>query len=236
MRGIAFDIHYPGWTSAIEQLGDMLCEFPDVFSTSTTDFGSCSLMRFEISVPEGSAPVTSQLHRINPTSAKRSGRDPQPIPRGWTDPARDISKCSSPLVIIPKKSGGVRITVKYKKLNQICKLSQLPIPRVDQVVDSLGSRKVFSQLDLVFSFHQITADTDTVPLTAFCTPTDLYEWLFMPQGSCALPGWFDKVINEVTMGVKRVAAYLDDVIAFVRFRSDGKCPVDSFPLRTPVKA
>ena len=112
----------------------------------------------------------------------------------------------------------------------------MPIPRVDRVLDSLGSGRVFSLFDLASSFHQIKAHKDTVPLAAFCTPTGFYEWLFMPQGSCALPGWFDKVINEVTMGVKRVAAYLDDVIAFVRFRSDGKCPVDSFPLRTPVKA
>ena len=38
---------------------------------------------------------------------------------------------SSPLVVIPKTSGGVRITVNYKKLNQISKLSLLPIRRVD---------------------------------------------------------------------------------------------------------
>ena len=67
----AFDLHDLGWTHpAIEQLGDVLCEFPDVFSTSNTDFGSCSLMPFEISVTEGSAPVTSRPHRINPILAK----------------------------------------------------------------------------------------------------------------------------------------------------------------------
>ena len=54
LREIAFDLHNPGWTlSVIEQLGDGLCEFPDVFSTSKTDFGSCALMPFEMSVPEG---------------------------------------------------------------------------------------------------------------------------------------------------------------------------------------
>ena len=58
LREIAFDLHYHGWTPpASEQLGDALCELPDVFSTSKTDFGSCSLMPFEISVPEDSAPV-----------------------------------------------------------------------------------------------------------------------------------------------------------------------------------
>ena len=63
------------------------------------------------------------------------------------------SPYSSPLVVIPKKSGDVRITLNYKKLNQISKLSQLPIPRVDQALDSLdslGSGRVFSPVRLGF--------------------------------------------------------------------------------------
>ena len=49
LREIAFDLHDPGWTPpVIAQLGDVLCEFPDVFSTSKTDFGSCSLIPFDI--------------------------------------------------------------------------------------------------------------------------------------------------------------------------------------------
>ena len=71
LREIAFDLHDPGWDPpAIEQLGDVFCDFLDVFSTSKTEFGSCSLMPFEISVPKGSAPVTSRPHRINPILAK----------------------------------------------------------------------------------------------------------------------------------------------------------------------
>ena len=53
------------------------------------------------------------------------------------------SPYSNPLVVILKKSGGVRITVNYKKLNKISSLSQLPIPRVDQVLDSLGNGGCF---------------------------------------------------------------------------------------------
>ena len=68
---IALDLHDPGWDPpTIEQLGDVLCNFPDVFATSKTDFGSCCLKPFEISVPEGSAVVTSRPHRINPILSK----------------------------------------------------------------------------------------------------------------------------------------------------------------------
>ena len=105
-------------------------------------------------------------------------------------------------MVIPQKSGGVRITVKYKKFNKISSLSQLSIPCVDQVLDSLGKGRVFSLFDLVGSFHQITAHKDTIPLTALCTPTGLHEWLVMPQGSSASPGWFIKVIKVVIQDVE----------------------------------
>ena len=178
-------------------------------------------MPFEISVPEGSKPITSRPHRIDPILAKDVDATlNQYLAAGLIQ--HSISPYSSPLVVVPTKSGGLRIPVNCKKLNDISRLSQLPFPRVDHVLDSLGKGRVSSLFDLVSSFHQITAHKDTVPLTAFCTPTGLHEWLVMPQGSSASPGWFVKVINEVTKGLEQVAAYLNDVIVF---DSDPPTPV-----------
>ena len=88
----------------------MVCEFPDVFSTSKTDFGSCSMMLFNISVPEGSAPVTSRPHRINPILAKEVDAIlNQYLADGLMQ--HSTFPYSSPRVVIPKMSGGVRITV-----------------------------------------------------------------------------------------------------------------------------
>lgn len=42
------------------------------------------------------------------------------------------------MVAIPKKDGGVRIVIKNKKLNAINSLGQLPIPHVDELLNSLG--------------------------------------------------------------------------------------------------
>ena len=77
-------------------------------------------------------------------------------------------------MLAPKQSGNFRITVKkYGKFDDISRLRQLPIPRVNQVLDLLGKRHVFPLFDLVPSFNQITAHKDTVPLTASSTPTGL---------------------------------------------------------------
>ena len=78
------------------------------------------------------------------------------------------------MVVIPKKSGDNRIAVNYKKLNKLSILGELPIPRVDEVLDKLGTGRIFSLFDLVSSFHQRTVHKDTIPLTAFCTPTRLF--------------------------------------------------------------
>lgn len=56
----------------IDDLADVICDFPDVFSTSKTDFGSCSLMPFKITVPPDSSPVTSRPYRTNPNFAKKA--------------------------------------------------------------------------------------------------------------------------------------------------------------------
>lgn len=53
------------------------------------------------------------------------------------------------------KSGGVRITVNYRKLNKLCELSQLAIPRVDDTLDKLLHRKNYSLFDMKSSSHQI---------------------------------------------------------------------------------
>ena len=84
-------------------------------------------MPFEISAPEGSTPVKLQPHRINPTSAKDVNATlNQYLSAGVIQ--LSTSPCSSPLVVFPKRSGGVRTTVNYKKLNQTSSLNGCPSP------------------------------------------------------------------------------------------------------------
>ena len=74
---------------------------------------------------------------INPILAKEvDATINQYLPAGLIQ--HSTSPYSSPLVVISKKFGGVRITVNYTNLNQIGKFSQLPISRVDHVLVSLG--------------------------------------------------------------------------------------------------
>ncbi|CAB1109084.1 unnamed protein product [Ectocarpus sp. CCAP 1310/34] len=137
---------------------------------------------FTQSIASFSAPVTYRPYRVNPSVAKQVDAIlDQYLAAGLIQ--HSTSPYSSPLVVIPKKSGGVRITVNCRKLNKLCALSQLPIPRVDDTLDKLLKGRIYSLLDMKSSFHQITVHRDTIPLTAFVTSSGLFEWLKMPQGN-----------------------------------------------------
>ena len=76
---------------------------------------------------------------------------------------------------VPKKSGGIRITVSYQNLNKVTEIPQIAIPRVDEVLDTLGGGPVFSVFDLFSGFTQLPIHPDTITLTAFYTPNGLSE-------------------------------------------------------------
>ena len=65
----------------------------------------------------------------------------------------------------------------------------------------------------MMGFHQILVGERTIPLTAFCTPSGLYEWLVMPQGTSGSPDHFQRIINRITAGLQAfMTVYMDDAL------------------------
>ena len=118
LRDITFNLHGIGWPPAwIDDLGDVFSGFQDVFSVSKTDFRSCSLVPFKITVPPDSAPVTSPPCRMSRILAKKADAvNDRYLAAGLI--RHSTSPYSSLMVAIPKDEG-VRITMDYKKLNAI---------------------------------------------------------------------------------------------------------------------
>ena len=150
--------------------------------------------------------ITAIKTEPGPLEASRSHSRPAGLIQHSTSP------WSSPLVCVPKKSGGIRITDNYQKLNKVTEIPQIAIPRVDEVLDTLGGCSVFPVFDRFSGFTQLIIHSDTIPLTAFCTPNGLYEWLRMPQGAAGAPAWFVSVMRLVTDGLGNIRMYIDDAI------------------------
>ena len=61
-------------------------------------------------------------------------------------------------------------------------------------------------------YHQLVMDPHSIELTAFCTPSGLYEWLVTPQGATGTPGAFQRVMFRVIDGLSKCRMYLDDAV------------------------
>lgn len=83
------------------------------------------------------------------------------------------SPYNSPLILVPKKSTDGskkwRMCIDYRQLNRKLIADKFPLPRIDEILDSLGRAKFFSCLDLFSGFHQIKLEKDSRELTAFTT-------------------------------------------------------------------
>ena len=175
IRWIDFALDAPGWEpSAIDALSAILTEYADIFSSFKLDYGACSLRPFEIKVPPGTQPIQSHPYRLNPILSNQVDAVLDSyLAAGLIQ--HSTSPWSIPLVCVPKKSDGIRITINYQKLNKVTEIPQITMPRVDEVLDTLGGGSVFSVFDLFSGFTQLTIHPDTIPLTAFCPPNGLYE-------------------------------------------------------------
>ena len=73
---------------------------------------------------------------------------------GFIYPISD-SQWVFPLVIITKNNGKFRICVDYRELNKATQKDHFPLPFIDQVVDTLAGKKLFSFLDGFSGYNQI---------------------------------------------------------------------------------
>ncbi len=192
----------------------LLIEYQDVFVKSDNEFGRAH--RFTHTIDTGSnSPIRqrpyrtpySQLDMIDEHINKM-------LDKGIIQESN--SPWSQPLVIVMKKDGSPRFCVDFRKLNAITKIQIFPMPRVDDVLDSLGDACYFTTLDLASGYWQIPMDPIDMEKTAFCTRRGNFEFKVMPMGLVNASYSFQKMMQLVLSGLQWqiCMVYLDDVIIY----------------------
>ena len=108
------------------------------------------------------------------------------------------SPYASPLVLVRKKEGGLRVCVDYRNINQSTVLDRYPIPRIDELVDMVGCRKprIFSSLDLMRGYHQVRQvrmAEDSKQKTVFTCHLGLFQYHRMLFGLTNAPATFQRL-------------------------------------------
>ena len=125
------------------------------------------------------------------------------------------SDWSSPVVLVPKADGSVRFCVDYRKVNAVSKFDAYPMPRIDKLLDRLGTAHFYSTLDLTKGYWQIPLTPLSREKTAFSTPFGLHQLVTLPFGLFGAPATFQRLMDRVLRPhATYAAAYLDDIIIY----------------------
>ena len=92
------------------------------------------------------------------------------------------SPFSSPIVVVKKKNGDVRLCIDYCKLNLQTIKDAYALPNLEETFSALTGSKWFSVLDLKSVYYQIEVEETDKPKTAFVCPLGFWEFNRMPQG------------------------------------------------------
>jgi hypothetical protein len=130
-----------------------------------------------------------------------------------------IRECKHPVwlanpVLVPKKTSGLRMSIDYIDLNKHCPKDPFPLPRIDQVVDSMAGSVLLCFLDCYLGYHQIALHPDDEDKTAFITPHGIYCYKVMTFGLKNAGATYQKAIQKSLKSQigKNIEAYVDDVV------------------------
>lgn len=125
------------------------------------------------------------------------------------------SEYASPIVLVRKKTGDLRLCIDYRELNKMLLRDNYPLSNIEDLIESLYNKKYFSRLDLKNGFYHIKVTEESVKYTAFTTPFGQFEFVRMPFGLKVAPSRFQRFINQVLSELIReskVIVYMDDIL------------------------
>ena len=140
-------------------------------------------------------------HRIILTTDKPIRQCPYHIPQAYREKVKkeieemeengiirkSKSEWASPLVIVPKKDGSLRVCIDFRRLNVVSEFDAYPMPLVKEVLDRMGYAKYLSTLDMTKRYWQIPLAGESKDKTAFIAPFGLHEFNVMPFGLHGAP-------------------------------------------------
>ena len=192
----------------------LLGSYADVFSQSETDLGCTAELQHEIPLTDD-VPVRQRYRRLPPSQYEQVRTHIQGLLEGGVI-RPSTSPYASPIVLVQKKSGEMRMCVDYRQLNAKTRRDAYPLPRIEETLDALGGARYFSTLDLASGYNQVPVAEDDRAKTAFCTPFGLFEYNRMPFGLCNAPGTFQRLMERIfgDQSFQTLLLYLDDVVVY----------------------
>ena len=118
------------------------------------------------------------------------------------------------IVLVKKTNGKWRMCVDFTDLNRACPKDSFPLPRIDQLVDSIAGHKLLTFMDAFSRYNQIKMAEEDQEKTAFITSQGLYCYKVMPFGLKNAGATYQRLVNKMfskQIG-RNMEVYVDDML------------------------
>jgi hypothetical protein len=88
----------------------------------------------------------------------------------------------SPIVVVPKNNGKLKICIDFRKLNATTKKDPYPLPFVDEIMNTIIGYEAYFFLNGYFGYHQISIAPKDKYKTTFVIDWGVYTWKVMSFG------------------------------------------------------
>jgi len=116
---------------------------------------------------------------------------------------------------VGKKDGSKQMVMDYRNLNNQTVKNNYPLPLIAELIDNMGSKKVFTKMDLRWGFNNMRIKEGDEWKGAFTMHIGSFEPTVMFFGMTNLPATFQVMMNEILRDLineGKVAAFIDDVL------------------------
>ena len=125
------------------------------------------------------------------------------------------SPWASPMVTVKKPDGSARLCVDFKAINLVTQQEPFYMPRVEEVLESVGKARYISKIDLSKGYYQIPMVEEDICKTAFTCHRGRFEFLRMPFGVKNATAVFQVLMQSIFRDdISFCSPYMDDIIIF----------------------
>ena len=156
----------------VERYKGLVLEFRDIFAWSYKDLKGIppEIVQHTIPLIPGALPIRQKERRMNPRLQLVVKAELEKLlEAGFIKPV-EITDWVSPMVLVKKKNGKLRVCIDYRRLNKATQKDHFPLPFVNQILDEVAGHELYTFLDGYSGYNQVSIHPNDYHKTAFTTP------------------------------------------------------------------
>jgi len=120
-----------------------------------------------------------------------------------------------PVFFVGKKNGSKRMVMDYRNLNSQTVKNNYPLLLITELIDNMGSKRVFTKMDLRWGFNNVRIKEGDEWKGVFTMHIGSFELIVMFFRITNSPATFQAMMNEILRDLineEKVAAFVDNVL------------------------